>query len=118
MPRPAELETCAIITTEENELCVRVHDRMPVILAPSDYERWLDTSDGDPADLLRPYSSDAMRAYPVSPRASSPKNDDADLMEALQSAGSQVRHENRRHGRPVPSMLVGANWIRPDRQPG
>jgi putative SOS response-associated peptidase YedK len=82
-PRDAELETCAIITTEANELCAKVHDRMPVILAPSDYERWLDTSDPDPVDLLRPYPSDAMRAYPVSPRVNSPKNDDVELIEPL-----------------------------------
>jgi putative SOS response-associated peptidase YedK len=85
-PRDAEIETCAIITTEANELCQRVHDRMPVILAPGSYERWLDTSDADPADLLRPYPSDAMRAYPVSSRVSSPKNDDAELIEPVESA--------------------------------
>jgi putative SOS response-associated peptidase YedK len=56
---------------------------MPVILSRGDYERWLDTSDADPADLLRPYPSDAMRAYPVSPRVNSPKNDDAELIEPL-----------------------------------
>jgi len=60
-----------------------VHDRMPVILAPSDYDRWIDTSNADPVDLLRPYPSDAMRAYPVSSRVSSPKNDDAELIEPL-----------------------------------
>src|SRR4029453_4234895 len=57
-PRDDELETCAIITTEANELCARVHDRMPVILARGDYERWLDVeADANPVDLLRPYPS-------------------------------------------------------------
>ncbi len=82
-PRDAEVETCAIITTEANELCARVHDRMPVILAPNDYERWLDTSDADPVDLLRPYPSSAMRAYPISTRVNSPKNDDPEIIEPL-----------------------------------
>ena len=36
-PREEALETCTIITTEANELCQHVHDRMPVILAPEDY---------------------------------------------------------------------------------
>jgi putative SOS response-associated peptidase YedK len=41
-PKEEALETCTIITTEANELCQHVHDRMPVILAPEDYPRWLD----------------------------------------------------------------------------
>jgi putative SOS response-associated peptidase YedK len=56
---------------------------MPVILASSDYERWLDTTDSDPADLLRPYPSSAMRAYPISTRVNSPKNDDPQIIEPL-----------------------------------
>lgn len=78
------LETCTIITTEANELCQPVHDRMPVILAPDSYQRWLDTAQPDPAALLRPYPSTEMRAYPVSKRVSSPNNDDPGLIEPLE----------------------------------
>ena len=78
-----EIETCTIITTGANELCRSVHDRMPVILRPESYERWLDISGSDPADLLSPYASDAMRAYPISTRVNSPKNDDAAVVEPL-----------------------------------
>lgn len=86
-PRDAEIETCAIITTEANELCARVHDRMPVILASSNYERWLDVAaDADPVDLLRPYPSEAMRAYPVSTRVNKPENDDARLIEPIEES--------------------------------
>jgi putative SOS response-associated peptidase YedK len=35
------LRTFAIITTEANQLVADIHDRMPVILAPADYARWL-----------------------------------------------------------------------------
>ena len=82
-PKDDELATCAIVTTEANELCQRVHDRMPVILAPENYARWLDVDEPDPADLLRAYPSDAMRAYAVSTRVNAPKNDDAALLEPL-----------------------------------
>jgi putative SOS response-associated peptidase YedK len=34
--------TLAVITTDANELVADIHDRMPVIVAPSDYARWLD----------------------------------------------------------------------------
>ena len=73
-PRDDKLETCAIVTTAANELCQPIHDRMPVILAPENYGRWLDVGKDDPADLLRPYASNQMRAYPVSTRVNSANN--------------------------------------------
>jgi putative SOS response-associated peptidase YedK len=48
------IRTFAVITTDANALVADSHDRMPVILAPGDYERWL--GDGpDPADLMHPF---------------------------------------------------------------
>jgi len=91
--REGPLLTCTIITTEANELCQRIHDRMPVIVAPADYARWLDVAEPDPADLLRPYPSIEMHGYPVSTRVNSPKTDDAPLIEPktlVSEAGSLV----------------------------
>ncbi len=68
-----------IITTDANELLKPIHDRMPVILAQDDHERWLDPSTQNPAalqPLLKPYNSEAMKAYAGSTRANDPKNDD------------------------------------------
>jgi putative SOS response-associated peptidase YedK len=50
------LETFTIITTEPNEVMQPIHTRMPVILRPEDYARWLETPDPTrlPTDLLRP----------------------------------------------------------------
>lgn len=74
-----ELRTCALITTVPNSLAAEVHDRMPAILGPQDYEEWLDPA-SDPKDLLglvrEPYPASEMEAYPVSPRVNSPRNDD------------------------------------------
>jgi putative SOS response-associated peptidase YedK len=81
------IETCTIVTTEANELLQHVHDRMPVILAPGDYDRWLDVDEKDPADLIRPFASAVMLAYPVSARVSSPKNDDPGLIEPILTDG-------------------------------
>jgi putative SOS response-associated peptidase YedK len=42
-PKDAEpLETFTIITTDPNAVTEKLHDRMPVILEPADYNRWLD----------------------------------------------------------------------------
>jgi putative SOS response-associated peptidase YedK len=60
------LETFTIITTTANELIAEIHDkkRMPVIIKPDDYDRWLHDQ-GDVTDLLKPYLSDAMEAFLV-----------------------------------------------------
>jgi putative SOS response-associated peptidase YedK len=41
------LQSFSIITTDPNELTATVHDRMPVILKPSDYDRWFERADTD-----------------------------------------------------------------------
>lgn len=45
-----------------------VHDRMPVILHPGDFNRWLDreSTEQPPSDLLRPFPADEMEAFEVS----------------------------------------------------
>ena len=45
------MRTFAIITTDANELVAEIHDRMPLILAPTDYSRWL-SDEPDPGDLM------------------------------------------------------------------
>jgi len=85
-----ELDTCTIITTEANELLSKIHNRMPVLIQPADYDRWLDTGTEDAAavtDLLRPADSDAMITYPVSRRVNSPRHDDASLIEPIEAQG-------------------------------
>lgn len=70
----------AILTTAANERMAPIHERMPVILRPSEYAAWLDPGVTDPdlvARLGGPCPSAAMRAYPVgrtvgNPRAQGP----------------------------------------------
>ena len=76
-------ETCAILTTASNSLIAPLHDRMPVILHPAEYDAWLDRDQRDPEKLKRlyePYPTDLMEMYPVSPLVNSPKNDTPDLV--------------------------------------
>jgi putative SOS response-associated peptidase YedK len=62
-----------------NELIARIHDRMPAILQPAGYERWLG-SEPDPHDLLITFPSEPMKMWPISKRVNSPRNDDVDLL--------------------------------------
>src|SRR5215472_16090617 len=76
----------AIITTEPNELCAELHNRMPVVLAPETWPSWLGEGAADQAQLkslLVPYPSDGMFACPVSPLVGSVRNNDPSLIEPI-----------------------------------
>jgi putative SOS response-associated peptidase YedK len=75
------VETYAIVTTLANEKLAALHERMPVILAPGDYDAWLGGAAG--AELLRPAPDDAVEFFPVSRRVNSVKYDDPECMAPL-----------------------------------
>jgi putative SOS response-associated peptidase YedK len=79
-----EIRSCTIITTDANDLVGKVHNRMPVILQPEDYEMWLDPDfdEREPlTSLLKPFPADAMQAYPVSRRVNKPSNNEPGCIE-------------------------------------
>jgi putative SOS response-associated peptidase YedK len=78
------IESCTLLTTEANELIAPMHDRMPVIVAPENYELWLNPSGQDLAalrPLLAPYPPGEMFARPVSLRVNNPSFDDERLLD-------------------------------------
>lgn len=75
------VDSCALITTEPNELMAAIHDRMPAIMRPVDYDAWLDPTFERAGELLRPYPADEMVAYPVSMIVNNPRNEDAACIE-------------------------------------
>lgn len=80
------IESCTILTTEANQTLSPVHDRMPVILAPDDYELWLDEDVRKREllkDLLRPYPAKEMMSYPVGTAVNSPRNQGSELIERM-----------------------------------
>ena len=72
------IESCAILTTESNDLVRPLHDRMPLIIRPEDYDRWLDpkTAIESLEPLFRPYPAREMTSYPVSESVKNPERDD------------------------------------------
>jgi putative SOS response-associated peptidase YedK len=86
---PEHAPTCTIITTAANALVAPLHNRMPVILDPSDEARWLDPGLTGPVAVsacLRPFPAERMEAYPVSALVSSPRNDGSELIEPATEA--------------------------------
>lgn len=69
-PDGATIVTTCIITTAANDLMAPIHDRMPAILRPEQYDAWLDPGNSDAGSLeamIGPCSSESMCAFPVSP---------------------------------------------------
>lgn len=87
--KPAEggdgIASCTILTTEANTMMTPIHARMPVIIPPARYRTWLDPHVAVPAvsELLQPYPSDELEAWPISLRVNNPREDDPQLLDRL-----------------------------------
>lgn len=75
--------TCSLLTTTPNDNLAAIHDRMPVIIQPEDFERWLDPEEKDLLWIqsrLKSTADDYFEARPVSTMVNNPRNDREDLI--------------------------------------
>jgi putative SOS response-associated peptidase YedK len=81
----ARLYTCSILTTDPNELVARIHNRMPVVLDPADWDSWLNeaTPPAELRSLLRPAPAQSLDAYAVSPAVNNVRSEGAELLAPL-----------------------------------
>ncbi|EGE56756.1 hypothetical protein RHECNPAF_5730028 [Rhizobium etli CNPAF512] len=68
-PAGIDIRSLAVVTCQSNEMISAVHNRMPVVLRPEDYERWL-SPDPDPRGMMRPFDAKAMTMWPIARRVS------------------------------------------------
>jgi len=83
-----EIISSAIITTMPNEMMKPIHDRMPVILEPEDWDLWLDKEIKESEvliPLLQPFSSDHMDAYKVSTFVNTPANNSEQCIQPMKN---------------------------------
>jgi putative SOS response-associated peptidase YedK len=81
-----DLLSCSILTCEPNELVAELHDRMPVIVAPEDFDLWLDRSVSDVGPLrpiLQPFAAERMKITPVNPVVGNPTNEGSECIEPM-----------------------------------
>jgi putative SOS response-associated peptidase YedK len=81
-------ETYTIITTDPNDLMEPFHDRMPAILSPKDFARWLGETEAQPMlplDLLRPYPAEKMKAWKVGNKVGNTRNNFPELLEPIET---------------------------------
>lgn len=85
-PDEETITSCTILTTEANALLRPIHNRMPVIIDPKDYNIWLDTEVQKPEllqPLLQPYQADLMTSYAVSTKVNNPRNNTPECINSL-----------------------------------
>jgi putative SOS response-associated peptidase YedK len=79
------VDTFTILTTSPNKLMAEIHNRMPVILAEKEYDRWVDARKpgADVADLLKPFPVKELEAFTVNTQVNNVRNQGAELIERL-----------------------------------
>lgn len=86
MPDGGILRTVCVVTTSPNAVMKPIHDRMPVIVAPENWQSWLSDAPEFITGLLGPYRDGELAAWPVSRRVSKTQDDDPGLIELAEDS--------------------------------
>jgi putative SOS response-associated peptidase YedK len=94
-PKTGEVtDAYLIITAPANALMLPIHDRMPVIIDPPDFDAWL-SAEPPPKHLLRSYPAEKMRAYPISTKVDKAGVEDPSIIDPISpGAGVPVRPDH------------------------
>lgn len=87
------LESCTVLTTAASADLQGIHHRMPVILAPSDFESWL-AADSDPdrlRDLMASAPEGTLQRRAVSRSVNSPRVDDASCLDPIEPSDPSLK---------------------------
>jgi putative SOS response-associated peptidase YedK len=90
-PARKRVVSFTVVTTEPNDVVADLHHRMAVIVPPGEYDTWLHGDVNEAAELLEPYPSSGMRAYPVSRAVNDPADDSPSLVEDVSRCGPTGR---------------------------
>lgn len=100
-PGGAEIDTAAILTCEANSQIAHIHHRMPVVVRPEHFSRWLDCVGNEPrdvADIARPVEPGFFEAIPVSDLVNKVANSGPALQEPVEVAAAEAAPERREGG--------------------
>ncbi len=107
-PGGSEIDTGAILTTAANDQIAAIHDRMPVVIRPADFARWLDCRTQEPrdvADLLAPVEHGFFEAIAISDKVNKVANTGPDILEpiAVAQPAPQPADKPKAAGKPAPA---------------
>ncbi len=91
-PDGEQVDSCAIITTSANSLVGKIHQRMPVLIAPDDIKKWLnkETDIRSCKELLKPLPAWQMQAFKVNRLVNNPKFDNPDCIVPAQATQPEL----------------------------
>ena len=90
-PDGSQIDSCTILTTRPNSLMAPVHNRMPVILKPDDYDLWLNADmrqKNELQELMRPFGEENMDAFAVESYVNNPRHDDPACIDPVEDKGT------------------------------
>jgi putative SOS response-associated peptidase YedK len=102
----SEVDTGAILTTAANNDIARIHDRMPVVIRPEDFSRWMDCKTQEPrdvVDLMTPIDDDFFEAIPVSDLVNKVANMGPEILEPVEEAKEPAPETKKGAHAPPPS---------------
>ncbi len=110
-PDGGEIDTGLILTVSANGLIGPIHDRMPAVIAPKDFARWLDCANHEPrdvGDLMVPFHDDFFEAIAVGDKINKVDNVDPDIQAPL-SAEDVVARQNPTKAKPASANKPARN---------
>src|SRR6185503_5984301 len=88
----ARIESCTIVTTDANEGVRPLHDRMPLVIEPRDFDLWLDPHVTDPQRLqrlLKPFAAEEFTLHPVARAVNDARHDSPDCIQRVEAVEPQ-----------------------------
>lgn len=92
--RGQTLTTCTIITAPAAGALAEIHERMPLVLPRTSWQRWLDPALRDPSDLLASWDEaggEGLELRPVSSLVNKVDNDGPELIERVEPQPEEQR---------------------------
>lgn len=83
----SEIDTGCVLTTGSNPSFSEIHHRMPVVIQPADFDRWLDVKSQEPRDvidLMQPVHDEYFKTIPVSNAVNKVSNTGRDIQNRVE----------------------------------
>lgn len=115
-PDGGEIETGAILTVAANATVAPIHNRMPAVIAPEDFDNWLDVQNTplkEARALLRPAPESLFETLPVSTRVNSASEDAPDLVEPVAAPQGAIHDEGAAEPAPPKAKRQTARGRKP-----
>ena len=100
-PNGSEIDTACVLTTEANNSFSAIHHRLPVIVHPESFDRWLDVRGSEPRevmDLVRPVEEEYLEPIPVGDAVNKVSNTGPEIqtrVETVRSANQKPENDDQ-----------------------